>query len=564
MKRQIKTIMLLIAGLSTLSSVNSQDELHLSYEEVAADTVAVAEASPVAEELILEEEGVAVAEPAAVAGSRASSKKAKSPKTYCPHEIGIWLSGGSGNLFYSSSFGEQSPGWGGAFGLGYTWFFHRNWGIGLGAELALYQGQIRIDGLTDTYFTQDADGDDVWYSARFDNYKEVQYLGNVNIPLNFIFQTKMRGENRFYASLAFKLGVPLWSQYGSKSAELTTWGDYPHMNQTLRQQQDLGYGNFKGINSKGKIPFDLAYMGQAEVGFKWHLAPGRDLYTGIYGEYAFNDVVKGSPSDRFITYNSEKPSDFRTSSVLTSEYRRYDASSVFTDKVALLGVGVKVKLGLSAGCSAQLEAERAAKEAQKAAEKQAKKDEKRQERMDDLQYLQAQQQTLGNNGGGNASVEAARYYAEAARASAEQARIEAERAREERDAYLREASKRREDFERDVVRNSRLRDVDNYNLAVVTLNAVQKRDLDDYIELVQSDEHMTIKITGHTCDIGSEELNRRIGQERADLAKDYMVENGISPKRITTLSKGETEPVFPNNNPVNRKKNRRLEMEVIR
>ncbi len=77
----------------------------------------------------------------------------------------------------------------------------------------------------------------------------------------------------------------------------------------------------------------------------------------------------------------------------------------------------------------------------------------------------------------------------------------------------------------------------------MTLNAIQKRDLDDYIELLQSDENMTIKITGHTCDIGSDELNQRIGQERADLAKDYMVENGIAPKRIMTFSKGESEPV---------------------
>ncbi len=527
--------MLLIAGLSTLSSVHSQNEFQLSYEEMAVDTVAVSE------------------------------KK----KSYCSHEIGIWLSGGSNNLLYSSSFGEKSPGWGGAFGLGYTWFFHRNWGIGLGAELALYQGQIRIDGLTDAHQTQDQDGQDIYYSARFDKYKEVQYLGNVNIPLNFIFQTRMRGENRFYASLAFKLGIPLWGQYRSKNAELTTEGYYypspGNPNQTLTQQQDLGYGTFKGINSKGKIPFDLAYMGQVEAGFKWHLAPGRDLYTGIYAEYAFNDVVKGSPADRFVSYNTENPSDFKTNSVLTSEYRRNGTSSVFTDKIALLGVGLKLKLGLSAGCSEQLKAEREAKEAEKAAEKQAKKDEKRQERMDDLQYLQAQQQALGGgNNGDNPNVEAARYYAEAARSSAEQARIEAERAREERDAYLRDASKRRDNFERDVVRNNRLRDVDNYNLTIVTLNAIQKRDLDDYIELLQSDENMTIKITGHTCDLGSHELNQRIGQERADLAKDYMVENGISPKRITTFTKGETEPVFPNNNAVNRKKNRRLEIEVIR
>jgi outer membrane protein OmpA-like peptidoglycan-associated protein len=560
MKRQIKTIMLLIAGLSTLSSVQAQSQMHLSYDEISVDTVFV------------EEEIMLIESSPAISSSNADTQTDRQPKktttkSYCPHEIGIWLSGGMSELLYSSSFGEKSLGWGGAFGLGYTWFFHRNWGIGLGAEFALYQGKLRIDGLSDSYQTQDQDGENIYYSARFDNYKEYQYLGSVNIPVNFIFQTKMRGENKFYASLAFKLGVPVWNQYSSKSAELTTWGYYPDMDQTLTQQQDLGYGHFKGINSKGKIPFSLAYMGQFETGFKWRLAPGRDLYTGIYAEYAFNDVVKGSPEDRFISYNSESPSDFQTNGVLTSEYRRYGSSNAFTDKVSLLGVGLKLKLGLSAGCSALLDAERAAKDAAKKAEKQAKKDELRQDRMDDLQYLQAQQQAMGGGGGGgnNANVEAARYYAEAARASAEQARIEAERAREERDAYLRDARTRRDRYEQDMRHNSSsLRDVDNYNLSIVTLNAIQKRDLDDYIELLESDENMTVRITGHTCDIGSDDLNMRIGQERADLAKDYMVESGISPKRITTFSRGETQPAFPNNNDVNRKKNRRLEIQVIR
>jgi len=54
----------------------------------------------------------------------------------------------------------------------------------------------------------------------------------------------------------------------------------------------------------------------------------------------------------------------------------------------------------------------------------------------------------------------------------------------------------------------------------------------------------------------------RIGQERADLAKDYLVENGIAPSRIQTFSKGKTEPLFPNSNEVNRKKNRRLEIVI--
>jgi outer membrane protein OmpA-like peptidoglycan-associated protein len=71
-----------------------------------------------------------------------------------------------------------------------------------------------------------------------------------------------------------------------------------------------------------------------------------------------------------------------------------------------------------------------------------------------------------------------------------------------------------------------------------------------------------LDIAGHTCDLGTDRLNVRIGRERADLAKDYLVEKGVAPSRIQTFSKGESEPLFPNINEVNRRKNRRLEIVI--
>jgi len=98
----------------------------------------------------------------------------------------------------------------------------------------------------------------------------------------------------------------------------------------------------------------------------------------------------------------------------------------------------------------------------------------------------------------------------------------------------------------------------------VTLTAEQESALNDYVGIMTENPSFTLNIIGHTCDLGTDQLNLRIGQERADLAKDYLVEKGVSPSRIRTFSKGKTEPLFLNNNEVNRKKNRRLEIEVIR
>jgi outer membrane protein OmpA-like peptidoglycan-associated protein len=65
-----------------------------------------------------------------------------------------------------------------------------------------------------------------------------------------------------------------------------------------------------------------------------------------------------------------------------------------------------------------------------------------------------------------------------------------------------------------------------------------------------------------TCDTGTETVNMHVGQQRADFAKDYLVKKGISPDRLRTFSKGETEPAFPNTSKENRKKNRRLEIKI--
>jgi OmpA-OmpF porin, OOP family len=72
----------------------------------------------------------------------------------------------------------------------------------------------------------------------------------------------------------------------------------------------------------------------------------------------------------------------------------------------------------------------------------------------------------------------------------------------------------------------------------------------------------TVVIEGHTDSIGSDAYNMALGQRRADAVRSYMVEQGIAPNRITAISKGEREPLVPNDTPANRKLNRRAEFRI--
>ena len=68
----------------------------------------------------------------------------------------------------------------------------------------------------------------------------------------------------------------------------------------------------------------------------------------------------------------------------------------------------------------------------------------------------------------------------------------------------------------------------------------------------------TIVVTGNTDAIGSERYNERLGQDRADQAKAYLVSKGVAESRITARTAGETDPLAPNTTDNGRATNRRV------
>lgn len=89
-----------------------------------------------------------------------------------------------------------------------------------------------------------------------------------------------------------------------------------------------------------------------------------------------------------------------------------------------------------------------------------------------------------------------------------------------------------------------------------------KAEVDKLIAEMKAHPGDTAVIEGHTCNIGTAEYNMGLGQRRADAVKRYMIENGIAPERVSTVSYGLTRPAVPNDSPANRKLNRRAEFQV--
>lgn len=69
-------------------------------------------------------------------------------------------------------------------------------------------------------------------------------------------------------------------------------------------------------------------------------------------------------------------------------------------------------------------------------------------------------------------------------------------------------------------------------------------------------------IVGHTDAIGSDEYNMGLSRRRANSAADYLRSQGVSSARITTVGKGEREPIASNETDYGRQQNRRVEVAI--
>jgi OOP family OmpA-OmpF porin len=67
--------------------------------------------------------------------------------------------------------------------------------------------------------------------------------------------------------------------------------------------------------------------------------------------------------------------------------------------------------------------------------------------------------------------------------------------------------------------------------------------------------------TGHTDSIGTEAYNQKLSERRAAAVKDYLVSKGIPASKVTTIGKGESQPVATNKTAEGRQKNRRVDIE---
>ena len=86
--------------------------------------------------------------------------------------------------------------------------------------------------------------------------------------------------------------------------------------------------------------------------------------------------------------------------------------------------------------------------------------------------------------------------------------------------------------------------------------------MEDLATFLSENEGVTIRITGHTDNVGTDEANQKLSEGRANAVKKELIKRGIDPERLEAEGKGESEPVADNDTEEGRQLNRRVEFTI--
>ena len=82
--------------------------------------------------------------------------------------------------------------------------------------------------------------------------------------------------------------------------------------------------------------------------------------------------------------------------------------------------------------------------------------------------------------------------------------------------------------------------------------------------MMKQNENLQVEISGHTDSFGSNLINKKISERRANAVKSFLTSKGIDPRRVKTVGYCEERPLVSNDDEAEgRQFNRRVEFKVL-
>ncbi|MDB5123137.1 MAG: oprF 5 [Mucilaginibacter sp.] len=109
-----------------------------------------------------------------------------------------------------------------------------------------------------------------------------------------------------------------------------------------------------------------------------------------------------------------------------------------------------------------------------------------------------------------------------------------------------------------VVLNNIFFDTNKFDLKPESIAELQK-----LVEFLTVNPTVHIEISGHTDNVGNDQLNQTLSENRAKAVYEYLIASQVTPARLVFKGYGKTQPIAPNTSEEGRKKNRRTEFMII-
>jgi len=103
-----------------------------------------------------------------------------------------------------------------------------------------------------------------------------------------------------------------------------------------------------------------------------------------------------------------------------------------------------------------------------------------------------------------------------------------------------------------------------FDVAKATLRPESYPELDRLAGLMTQNSKMQIELSGHTDNVGADEANMKLSEDRAKSVTEYLVSVGIAAGRIVTKGYGETKPQTTNDTEEGKQLNRRVEFTILK
>lgn len=104
-----------------------------------------------------------------------------------------------------------------------------------------------------------------------------------------------------------------------------------------------------------------------------------------------------------------------------------------------------------------------------------------------------------------------------------------------------------------------------YDLGKSRTNYSNYPELDSIVSRLREDPSLQVKLVGHADKTGTETLNQRLSQQRAQHLKEYLVSRyKISSKKILIEGRGSKEPIKGNTDPNLFHMDRRVEVHIMK